>query len=48
MNADPVFRDVIDGQWYFYDETWAHRLGPYSTEQEARAHFAHYCELYLN
>ncbi len=44
---DPVHQDPADHQWYFWTETWADRYGPYSTEQEARAQFSHYCELFL-
>ena len=31
---DPVFQSA--GYWFFYDETWANPLGPYSTEKIAR------------
>jgi hypothetical protein len=29
--------------WYFWDETWADRIGPYETEEEAREKLAKYC-----
>ena len=31
---DPVHEDS-EG-WWFWDETWADRLGPFDTEEEAR------------
>jgi hypothetical protein len=41
-SSDPVFAQ--DGEWYFYDEVWANRKGPYRTEQLARAGLLLYCE----
>jgi len=32
------------GKWYFWDEVWSDRLGPYATEQEARQALAEYCK----
>ena len=32
---DPVFEK--DGKWFFYDETWAGKHGPFSTELQARS-----------
>lgn len=37
---DPVFQE--DGQWFFYDETWALSHGPYETEEKAREVLAKY------
>ena len=31
---DPVHRDA--GEWWFWEETWADRSGPFDTEEEAR------------
>lgn len=31
---DPVFND--DEGWWFWDETWADRLGPFDSEKQAR------------
>lgn len=31
---NPIHKD-LDGKWYFWDETWADRYGPYNTEEEA-------------
>lgn len=33
--------------WYFWDETWADRNGPYYTEEAARKALAAYC-IFLN
>lgn len=34
---DPVFHDEdINGMWWFWDETWANRHGPFETEDDAR------------
>lgn len=38
---DPVHMDP-DGQWYFYDETWARRYGPYPGPNEARSGMQEY------
>ena len=38
---DPVHMDP-DGQWYFYDETWARRYGPYLGPNEARSGMQEY------
>lgn len=38
---DPVRFE--DDAWYFYDEVWADRYGPYETEEEARNEFFNYC-----
>lgn len=38
---DPVFQDD-NGSWQFWDETWAYFIGPYPTEDEARAALAEY------
>lgn len=39
--TDPVHKD-LNGKWYFYDETWDDRQGPYDTEHEARMGLAAY------
>jgi hypothetical protein len=33
--SDPVHQDAQDGKWYFWDETWADRCGPYDTREIA-------------
>ena len=39
--ADPVFSEG-PGMWYFWDETWAWRHGPYATEELARSKLKKY------
>lgn len=34
MVEDPVHEQA--GKWYFWDETWADKHGPFDTEKEAR------------
>ncbi len=38
------FRPVhkSNGEWYFWDETWSKRLGPFHTEGKARIGLAKY------
>ena len=31
-----------NGKWYFWDETWADRYGPYDSEEEAKEKFDTY------
>lgn len=40
-SRDPVHMDP-DGSWWFYDETWTGRYGPYPTPDEARAKLQDY------
>jgi hypothetical protein len=43
-------RDVIhehDGEWWFWDETWATRTGPYISAEEARAALRSYIEHHI-
>jgi hypothetical protein len=37
---DPVHED--NDKWYFWDETWANRRGPYETEAQARRELRKY------
>ena len=43
---DPIHQ-YKDG-WYFWDETWTFRHGPYSGYYHARVVFNWYCKEYLN
>jgi hypothetical protein len=43
----PVPVHEEDGQWYFWDETWASRYGPYKTESIANNELEDYCKYYL-
>jgi len=46
MSNDPVHNE--NGQWYFWDETWAERYGPYATEREARCTLESYAAQMLD
>lgn len=43
QTRDPVHMDP-DGSWWFYDETWAARFGPYASPEEARTNLTAYTE----
>ncbi len=45
MTFDPVHQD--DAGWWFYDETWADRHGPYACEKTARRELYAYDEIVL-
>ena len=36
-----------EGQWYFWEETYSQRIGPYSTEIAANKALDHYCDVVL-
>lgn len=45
VRTNPVHEK--DGKWYFWDETWSDRIGPYDSEQEANKKirdYAHFLE----
>lgn len=42
MPYDPIHEE--NGKWYFWDETQADRVGPFSTEEQARTALKEYCE----
>ena len=44
-SCDPV--RLEDGRWYFWDEVWSQRYGPYGSEEEARSELELYCRTYL-
>jgi len=46
MSEDPVHK-AEDGKWYFWDEVWAQRDGPFDTEERARDALAYYCAVEL-
>lgn len=43
---DPVHQGE-DGFWYFWDETWSSKYGPYRTEDEANAAIVEYARTEL-
>ena len=42
QRIDPVHE--FDGKWYFWDETWADRYGPYDNEDTCRKALDRYCK----
>ena len=32
-----------DGKWWFWDESWVHRMGPYNTQDEVVKALKDYC-----
>ena len=42
FSKDPVFQK--DGNWFFYNETWAHAVGPFLNEPAARTALEYYCK----
>jgi hypothetical protein len=42
QTRDPVFWD--GKKWYFWNETWSDKIGPYDTEDIARTKLAEYCD----
>lgn len=42
FEGDPV--EYTDGAWWFWDETWAYRDGPFQTERAARERLTEYYE----
>jgi hypothetical protein len=39
---DPVHQE--NGEWWFWDETWADRWGPFPTEAAARESLSRYVD----
>lgn len=46
MPRDPVHFD--EGSWWFWDETWSTRYGPYGSEAEARERINAYAKEFLS
>lgn len=42
VEGDYVGDGAVDRGWYFWDEAWAYRVGPWRTLQEARAELLNY------
>ncbi len=40
--SDPIHEE--SGSWYFWDETWGYRHGPYATREEATKELDRYCK----
>jgi hypothetical protein len=45
MSEDPIHQEP-DG-WYFWDEVWLNRYGPYPTRNKTVFEMAKYCGEYL-
>lgn len=43
----PIHQDEQDGLWYFWDETWAYRYGPYISRVAAYLVMRDYCKKIL-
>ena len=37
-----------NGKWYFWDETWANKCGPYDSEEDAQIALDKYCRIELD
>ena len=44
---DAVHKNEVDGKWYFWNETWSDKYGPYESEEEAEEKLKEYCGRYL-
>jgi len=45
QNKKEIFEE--NGQWYFWDETWANRFGPYKSYEKADKSLDNYIETFL-
>jgi len=45
-NIDPVHQHN-DGQWWFWDETWADEYGPFNDYEAAEISLEQYAEVFL-
>lgn len=45
MSTDPIFAE--DGSWFYWDETWTNKFGPFRSESLARASLKLYVEFEL-
>lgn len=41
-SKNPIHFD--NGKWWFWDETWSDRLGPFDTEEQTKEALRQYCE----
>lgn len=40
----PVFFNAIEKKWYFWDETWSNKEGPYNSLEDAEVAFKEYAD----
>lgn len=45
MMQEAIEHDDLDGKWYFWEETWATRHGPFETREEAETALTRYWEI---
>lgn len=45
MSNNPVHE--YEGQWYFWNEVWADRCGPFKTEEEANEKLLEYLDFLM-
>lgn len=48
--VDESIIDIVhceDGKWYFWQECWSDRYGPFATREEAEIAFDNYCQFVL-
>lgn len=45
MHKNPVYE--LDGEFYFYDETWANSCGPFFSEYSAHLMMQKYVKIFL-
>ena len=46
-NPNPIFQSDEDNKWYFYDEIWVDKYGPFESKEECEAECRNYCEIVL-
>ena len=44
----PLVIHQHNGKWYFFDETWTNRVGPYTTKEDAKVALKNYVENVLD
>lgn len=47
MTTEYIFGEEFLPGWYFWDETWVYRHGPFSTYEEAKTALRIYCDVCL-
>ena len=47
VSTNPPIVHQHNDQWYFWEETYSQRIGPYSTEIAANKALDHYCDVVL-
>lgn len=35
MDPNPVFFDLLTNKWWFWDETWTNKIGPFNSKEDA-------------